>query len=93
MPALENLPDYRYKMLDWFMKQRIGAAKGFYSRHPESKLYEWVKSEFYSDDDYSFAAYLFNKASLYLNRGLKLEEENKRLREEIDALKKSLESK
>ncbi len=91
LPALENLPDYRYNMLDWFMKQRIGATKGFYSRQPEFKLYEWIKSEFYADDDHAFAAYLFNKASLYLNRTQELEAEIKKLREEIVELKKSLE--
>ncbi len=91
IPALNSSPDYQYKILNWFMKQRIWATLEFYSTYPESGLYEMVKSEFYSDDDCSFAAYLFNKASLYLNRGIKLEEENKKLRAEIAELKKSLE--
>lgn len=65
VPALENHPDYRYAMLDWFVNKLLPVTKKFYKRVPEFKLNDMVKQEL-QPDDRAFAACIFNKANRHL---------------------------
>ena len=65
VPALENHPDYRYAVLEWFVSKRLSNAKNFYNHIAPVKLNDMVYREFQSADS-ELAANIFSKSSQYL---------------------------
>jgi hypothetical protein len=71
--------DYRYSVLDWFVGTKLNRLLVCYEKNPPSALNMLVEKEFHSDD--AFAAYIFNTLSIQRLKMIKLEEENRKLRE------------